>query len=53
MPQQRLRAVFMRGGTSKAVMFRQDDLPADRDAWAPIFLAVENLRHRAAEPQRR
>jgi 2-methylaconitate isomerase len=40
MPQQRLRAVFMRGGTSKAIMFRQDDLPADRDAWAPIFLAV-------------
>ncbi|HST74412.1 MAG TPA: PrpF domain-containing protein [Acetobacteraceae bacterium] len=40
MPQQRLRAVFMRGGTSKAVMFRQDDLPADRDAWAPIFLAI-------------
>jgi 2-methylaconitate cis-trans-isomerase PrpF len=40
MPQQRLRAVFMRGGTSKAVMFHQEDLPADRDAWAPIFLAV-------------
>ncbi|MBN9563901.1 MAG: PrpF family protein [Alphaproteobacteria bacterium] len=40
MPQQRLRAVFMRGGTSKAVMFRQGDLPADRDAWAPLFLAV-------------
>jgi 2-methylaconitate cis-trans-isomerase PrpF len=37
---QRLRAVFMRGGTSKAVMFRQEDLPADRDQWAAIFLAV-------------
>jgi 2-methylaconitate cis-trans-isomerase PrpF len=36
----RLRAVFMRGGTSKAVMFRQEDLPAERAAWAPIFLAV-------------
>lgn len=36
----RLRAVFMRGGTSKAVMFRRDDLPADPKAWDPIFLAV-------------
>jgi 2-methylaconitate isomerase len=36
----RLRAVFMRGGTSKAVMFRRDDLPADRSAWDPIFLEV-------------
>lgn len=30
----------MRGGTSKAVMFRKDDLPADPKAWDPIFLAV-------------
>src|SRR4029077_5180403 len=36
----RLRAVFMRGGTSKAVMFRADDLPAERELWAPIFLGV-------------
>lgn len=36
----RLRAVFMRGGTSKAVMFRRDDLPADPKAWDPIFLEV-------------
>src|SRR5215475_14374488 len=36
----RLRAVFMRGGTSKAVMFRTDDLPANRDDWTPIFLEV-------------
>jgi 2-methylaconitate isomerase len=35
-----LRAVFMRGGTSKAVMFRAEDLPRDRDRWAPIFLGV-------------
>jgi 2-methylaconitate cis-trans-isomerase PrpF len=40
MEQQRLRAVFMRGGTSRAIMFRQGDLPADRAAWAPIFLAA-------------
>jgi 2-methylaconitate cis-trans-isomerase PrpF len=30
----------MRGGTSKAVMFRRDDLPADRSDWDPIFLEV-------------
>ncbi len=35
-----LRAVFMRGGTSKAVMFRAGDLPRDRAQWAPIFLGV-------------
>ena len=33
----RIPAVFMRGGTSKAVMFHARDLPAERDAWAPIF----------------
>lgn len=37
MAQQRIHAVFMRGGTSKAVMFHARDLPAERDAWAPIF----------------
>src|SRR5438094_9834276 len=36
----RLPAVFMRGGTSKAVIFRQEDLPADWDEWEPIFLSV-------------
>ncbi len=40
MKQVGLRAVFMRGGTSKAVMFRADDLPRDRAQWAPIFLGV-------------
>jgi len=30
----------MRGGTSKAIMFRAADLPADRADWAPLFLAV-------------
>jgi 2-methylaconitate cis-trans-isomerase PrpF len=33
-------AVFMRGGTSKAIMFHARDLPADREAWAPIFAAA-------------
>ena len=30
----------MRGGTSRAIMFRRDDLPSDRGAWTPIFLAA-------------
>ena len=34
----KLPAVFMRGGTSKALMFHARDLPADREAWAPLFL---------------
>src|SRR5438477_8343842 len=40
MEMSRLRAVFMRGGTSKAVMFRRDDLPENRKDWDPIFLQV-------------
>jgi 2-methylaconitate cis-trans-isomerase PrpF len=40
MKQLKLRAVFMRGGTSKAVMFRAADLPAERELWTPIFLGV-------------
>lgn len=40
MDQFKLRAVFMRGGTSRALMFRQSDLPDDRSKWAPIFLAA-------------
>lgn len=38
--QRRIRATFMRGGTSKAVVFRREDLPADRAAWDAVFLAV-------------
>jgi 2-methylaconitate cis-trans-isomerase PrpF len=40
MKQLKLRAVFMRGGTSKAIMFRQGDLPSHRASWDPIFLGV-------------
>jgi len=36
----KLPAVFMRGGTSKALMFHARDLPADRARWDAIFLAV-------------
>ena len=40
MRQQRLRATFMRGGTSNALIFHRDDLPAEPAAWPPIFLAA-------------
>lgn len=33
-------AVFMRGGTSKAIMFDGRDLPADRGQWDALFLGV-------------
>jgi 2-methylaconitate cis-trans-isomerase PrpF len=33
-------AVFMRGGTSKAVMFHTRDLPADRAQWDALFLGL-------------
>jgi 2-methylaconitate cis-trans-isomerase PrpF len=39
MPLLALPAVFMRGGTSRAVMFHQRDLP-ERSRWDPIFLAA-------------
>jgi len=40
MTQSKLRAVFMRGGTSKAVMLRRADLPADETLWPGIFTRV-------------
>ena len=39
MPLLAFPAVFMRGGTSRAIMFHAKDLPA-REAWDPIFLAA-------------
>jgi 2-methylaconitate isomerase len=40
MKQLRIPAVFMRGGTSNAVVFHSKDLPADRARWDEIFLAA-------------
>src|SRR3984957_727606 len=40
MPQSKIKATFMRGGTSKAVVFNRQDLPADHAQWDPIFLSV-------------
>jgi len=40
MTQRKFCAVFMRGGTSKAIMFHARDLPAARDEWDGIFLAA-------------
>lgn len=35
-----IRAVFMRGGASKGIVFHADDLPQDQSLWDPIFLAA-------------
>jgi len=35
---QRYPAAFVRGGTSKAIVFRSRDLPVDRSEWDAIFL---------------
>lgn len=40
MKQLKIPAVFMRGGTSNAVVFNARDLPADRSQWDEIFLAA-------------
>ena len=40
MRQLRLRAVFMRGGTSNAIVLRAGDLPEDRALWPALFLAA-------------
>ncbi|MBI2227073.1 MAG: PrpF family protein [Betaproteobacteria bacterium] len=40
MKQIRIPAVFMRGGTSNAIVFHAGDLPADRAQWDEIFLAA-------------
>ena len=38
--QHSLPASYYRGGTSRAVLFQQHDLPPDRQQWAPIFRSV-------------
>ncbi|HYH40374.1 MAG TPA: PrpF domain-containing protein [Burkholderiales bacterium] len=40
MKQIRIPAVFMRGGTSNAIVFHARDLPRDRALWDEIFLAA-------------
>lgn len=40
MKQIKIPAAFMRGGTSKAVMFLERDLPPDRALWDRIFAAA-------------
>lgn len=40
MKQIKIPAVFMRGGTSNAVVFHAKDLPRDRALWDEIFLAA-------------
>jgi 2-methylaconitate cis-trans-isomerase PrpF len=38
--QHSLPAAYYRGGTSRAVFFKQEDLPPNREDWAPIFRSV-------------
>ena len=38
--QNRLAAAYYRGGTSRAIIFRQQDLPKDRKDWDLIFCGV-------------
>ncbi len=40
MRQRRIPAAFIRGGTSKAIVFNRADLPDDRAEWDAIFLAA-------------
>ena len=40
MRQRAIPAVFMRGGTSKALMLHARDLPPGRDDWAPLLTAA-------------
>ena len=40
MKQLKIPAAFMRGGTSKAVVFNAKDLPRDRAQWDEVFLAA-------------
>jgi 2-methylaconitate cis-trans-isomerase PrpF len=40
MKQLKIPAVFMRGGTSNAIVFHQRDLPRERAQWDEIFLAA-------------
>jgi 2-methylaconitate cis-trans-isomerase PrpF len=41
MHQLKIPAVFMRGGTSNAIVFKEHDLPQDRSLWPEIFLAAQ------------
>jgi len=40
MKQLRIPAIYMRGGTSRAIIFHQRDLPPARAAWDRIFVAA-------------
>ncbi|AJE48425.1 2-methylaconitate cis-trans isomerase PrpF family protein [Celeribacter indicus] len=40
MKQHRIPAVFMRGGTSKAVVLKRSDLPAEEADWPALFAAI-------------
>ncbi|KAJ9296254.1 hypothetical protein DTO271G3_5395 [Paecilomyces variotii] len=39
-PQNSIPAAYYRGGTSRALIFHEKDLPAKREDWKPIFLGT-------------
>ncbi|MBE90275.1 MAG: PrpF family protein [Rhodospirillaceae bacterium] len=40
MRQRKIPAAFIRGGTSNAIVFKQEDLPEDKALWDELFLAA-------------
>ena len=40
MPQLRVPAVYLRGGTSRGLFFRREHLPSDKADWDAVFLAA-------------
>ena len=38
--QNRIPASYYRGGTSRAIMFKEKDLPKNREQWGEIFLGA-------------
>lgn len=48
MPQISTSAVFARGGTSKALIFHERDLPADRAQWPALFMLALGTPDQAA-----
>ena len=43
MAHRRLPALFMRGGTSNALVFHVKDLPAERGEWDALFLSLIHI----------
>lgn len=44
LPRQKVRAVWMRAGTSKGLFLHKNDLPESQSEWAPIILSIMGSR---------